>query len=443
MRLTAKKRYSKKSRNNRIIACLYSFILVVSIALLGFIVVSLSRADKPSDKKPVDTSVSSEIPFKETTATVLSTGDIMVHSPQLSGAYVPSSGLYDFSAFFKETASYFKNADLSIGNLEVTFGGNEGREYSGYPMFNTPDSLADAIKESGLNFLLTANNHSYDTGLEGLKRTVSVLKQKGIEYTGTRETETESAYQVKVINNINIGIINYTYETSPQNPTEGRKYLNGSVISAEANNLINSFSYNKIDAFYTDIEAKLAQMRNDGAEFLVVYIHWGNEYQTTPNTHQKSIAQRLCNMGVDIIIGSHPHVIQPVELITSEDSSHTTVCLYSTGNAVSNQRQELMTSCPSGHTEDGMLFEFTLKKTKDGVFLTGLDLIPTWVNKYLENGRYQYTIYPLENPDDLSKYSFNATALSKAKKSYERTKAIVASGLTQCQQSIGCDITFK
>ena len=443
MRLTAKKRYSKKSRNNRIIACLYSFILVVSIALLGFIVVSLSRADKPSDKKPVDTSLSSEIPFKETTATVLSTGDIMVHSPQLSGAYVPSSGLYDFSAFFKETASYFKNADLSIGNLEVTFGGNEGREYSGYPMFNTPDSLADAIKESGLNFLLTANNHSYDTGLDGLKRTVSVLKQKGIEYTGTKETETESAYQVKVINNINIGLINYTYETSPQNPTEGRKYLNGSVISAEANNLINSFSYNKIEAFYTDIEAKLAQMRNDGAEFLVVYIHWGNEYQTTPNTHQKSIAQRLCNMGVDIIIGSHPHVIQPVELITSEDSSHTTVCLYSTGNAVSNQRQELMTSCPSGHTEDGMLFEFTLKKTKDGVFLTGLNLIPTWVNKYLENGRYQYTIYPLENPDDLSKYSFNATALSKAKKSYERTKAIVASGLTQCQQSIGCDITFK
>ena len=88
-------------------------------------------------------------------------------------------------------------------------------------------------------------------------------------------------------------------------------------------------------------------------------------------------------------------------------------------------------------------FGVEVKKTKDGVFLTELDLIPTWVNKYLENGRYQYTIYPLENPDDLNKYSFNATALSKAKKSYERTKAIVASGLTQCQQSIGCDITFK
>lgn len=443
MRLITKKSHSEKGHSKKILVLIFSLVFIVLSALLSFFVIGFSKKEKPSEVRPADTVVSSEVEFQETSATVLSTGDIMVHSPQLNGAYVPSSGLYDFSAFFKETAPYFKKADLSIGNLEVTFGGNEGREYSGYPMFNAPDSLADAIKESGLDLLLTSNNHSYDTGLSGLKRTVSVLKQKGIDYTGTKENETELAYRVKKINNISIGIINYTYETSPSNPTEGRKYLNGSVISAEANNLINSFSYNKIEAFYADIESNLEQMRNDGAEFLVVYIHWGNEYQTTPNTHQKSIAQHLCNMGVDIIIGSHPHVIQPLELITSEDSLHTTICLYSTGNAVSNQRQELMTSCPSGHTEDGMLFEFTLKKTKDGVFLTGLDLIPTWVNKYLQNGRYQYTIYPIETPDDLSKYSFNATALQKAKKSYERTKAIVSAGLTECQQFIGCDITFN
>lgn len=439
----AKKRKFKKRLGTKILTCFYSFVLIATIALLGFVAFSLTKAEKGTVNESSVSSVSSEIKFKETTATVLSTGDIMVHSPQLNGAFVPASGVYDFSAFFKETAPYFKKADLSIGNLEVTFGGNEGREYSGYPMFNTPDSLADAIKDSGLNLLLTSNNHSYDTGLSGLKRTVQVLKQKGIDYTGTREFETEPVYKIKKINNINIGIINYTYETSPANPTAGRKYLNGSVISAEANNLINTFSYNNINAFYNDIQTNLGKMKDEGAEFLVVYIHWGNEYQTSPNTHQKSIAQNLCNMGVDIIIGSHPHVIQPVELITSEDSTHTTVCLYSTGNAVSNQRQEVMTSCPTGHTEDGMLFEFTLKKTKDGVILSSLDLIPTWVNKYLKDGRYQYTIYPLENPNDLGKYSFNATELSKAQKSYERTKEIVAIGLTECQQSVGCDITFN
>ncbi|MBR2040726.1 MAG: CapA family protein [Clostridia bacterium] len=439
----AKKRKFKKRVGAKILTCFYSFVLIATIALLGFVAFSLTKAEKETVKEPSVSSASSEIKFKETTATVLSTGDIMVHSPQLNGAFIPSSGVYDFSAFFKETAPFFKKADLSIGNLEVTFGGNEGREYTGYPMFNTPDSLADAIKASGLNLLLTSNNHSYDTGLSGLKRTVQVLKQKGIDYTGTREFETEPVYKIKKINNINIGIINYTYETSPANPTAGRKYLNGSVISAEANNLINTFSYNNINAFYNDIQINLGKMKDEGAEFLVVYIHWGNEYQTSPNTHQKSIAQNLCNMGVDIIIGSHPHVIQPVELITSEDSSHTAICLYSTGNAVSNQRQEVMTSCPTGHTEDGMLFEFTLKKTKDGVILSSLDLIPTWVNKYLKDGRYQYTIYPLENPNDLGKYSFNATELSKAQKSYERTKEIVAIGLTECQQSVGCDITFN
>ena len=184
-------------------------------------------------------------------------------------------------------------------------------------------------------------------------------------------------------------------------------------------------------------------MKQDGADYITFYMHWGNEYQRTQNTWQKTLAQKLSNMGVNMIIGSHPHVIQPVELIHSEDSSNTAICLYSMGNAVSNQRQELMSSCPSGHTEDGLLFEFGLRKTKDGVFLESLDLIPTWVNKYLVNGRYQYTIYPIENPNDLGKYNFNSTALAKARRSYSRTKEIVAEGLTECQQHLGCEITFK
>lgn len=429
-------------RRNRLFSFFCIAVLAAVIAIFTFVAINVTVSES-NDNVSSAASSAKEPEFKETFATVLSTGDIMVHSPQLSGAYVSATNSYDFSAFFKETVPYFKNADLSVGNLEVTFGGNDGREYSGYPAFNTPDSLADVIKESGLNLLVTSNNHSYDTGISGLKRTAQVLKQKGIEFTGTRETESDPTYIIKNINNINIGILNYTYETSPSNPAEGRKYLNGTIINSEANNLINSFSYNRIEEFYSDINAKLTQIKNEGVEFLVVYIHWGNEYQTTQNVHQKSIAQRLCNMGVDMIIGSHPHVIQPIELITSEDSSNTTVCLYSTGNAISNQRQELMTSCPSGHTEDGMLFEFTLKKTKDGVFISELDLIPTWVNKYLVNGKYQYTIYPIENPNDLGKYAFNSTALGKAQRSYERTKAIVAKGLTECQQSVGCEITFQ
>lgn len=434
----------QKKHNNRIL-CLALAVLVLVIGFLGFLTVKISTASTASNAKEetsaTNVSSQSEPEFIETSATVMSIGDIMVHSPQLNGALNSSTGDYNFDCYFKEIAPYFATSDLNVGNLEVTFGGNESREFSGYPLFNTPDSLADSIKNAGFNLLLTSNNHCYDTGLAGLKRTAQVLKQKGIEFTGTKETDVDPAYVIKQVNNINIGIINYTYETKCL--TEGRKYLNGNPVNSEANGLINSFNYDKLDAFYSEIGAYLKEMDTKGAEFKVVYIHWGNEYQTYSNTYQKSIAQKLCNMGVDMIIGSHPHVIQPIELVTSEDSQNTTVCLYSMGNAVSNQRQELMTSCPSGHTEDGMIFEFVLKKTKAGVTLESLDLTPTWVNKYLVSGKYNYTIYPIENPNDLGKYSFNATALSKAQKSYERTKAIVAEGLTACQQSIGCPVTFQ
>ena len=420
-------------------------VLIAVIALIAFSVnallkISKKDTDKPFYNKDSSSAVSSE-EIPETYATVISTGDVMVHSTQLTGAKT-ASGEYDFSAFFKEASPYFKAADLAAANLEVTFGGTESGSYSGYPVFNTPDSLADAIKDSGLNFLVTANNHAYDTGLYGLKRTAQVLKQRGMEFIGTRETTDDLNFAVKEINGIKIGIANFTYETSGQ--VASRKYLYGAIIAQEANDLINSFSFDRIDEFYTASANMISEMKSSGAEYIVFYMHWGNEYKLSPDTWQKTIAQKLSNLGVNMIIGSHPHVIEPVELIRSEDGESTTVCIYSVGNCVSNQRQEIMDSCPTGHTEDGVLFSFTLKKDKDGVSLNSLDLVPTWVNKYKGGNGYLYTVYPLESADDGSaKYSLDSASAAKAAKSYERTKAIVAAGLTECQQAIGCEITFK
>lgn len=421
-------------------------VLIAVIALVAFAVNALFKiggksGDTGSKSNSNSSSAVSSEKTPETSATVISTGDIMVHSTQLTGAKT-QSGDYDFTAFFKEAEPYFKAADLAVANLEVTFGGTESGQYSGYPVFNTPDSLADAIKSSGLNFIITSNNHAYDTGLYGLKRTAQVLKQRGIEFTGTRETEQDPSYVIKEINGIKIGIANFTYETSGQTP--GRKYLNGAIIAEAANNLINSFSYTNIDEFYTNAANIINEMKSGGADYILFYMHWGNEYKTSPDTWQKTIAQRLSNLGVNMIIGSHPHVIQPLELIRSEDGENTTVCIYSMGNCVSNQRQEIMDSCPTGHTEDGVLFSFTLKKNGDGTVLSGLDLIPTWVNKYKGTSGYLYTIYPLESAEDGStKYSLDSAAANKAAKSYARTKEIVAAGLTECQQAIGCEITFK
>lgn len=415
----------------RIFLSLCSVILVAVIGIASLVIFSLAKPEEEKTPTPPKEEI------KESYAKVLSTGDIMVHTPQLYGAK-NQNGEYDFSHFFKEAKAYFKNYDLNVANLEVTFGGEESGKFDGYPKFNTPDTLADAIKNSGLNFLITSNNHSYDTGLYGLKRTAKILDDKGIEFIGTRETAEKPLYTVKEINNIKIGMANFTYETSGNTP--GRKFLNGSIIAEEANDLISSFSYNRIEEFYHEADRTIKDMENQGAEFIVFYIHWGEEYQLSANTWQKSIAQKLSNLGVDIIIGSHPHVVQPVELIYSEDGENTTVCLYSTGNAVSNQRQEIMDSCPSGHTEDGLFFTYSLRKYGEEVTLESIDIIPTWVNKYLENGGYKYTIYPLDN---IEKYGFNATALSKAQKSLERTKQLVKEGLNECQKHIGCEETLK
>ncbi len=426
-------------------------LLVSMIALLGTVVNFFiksshsTKADPPvsSDTAPVVSQEPKE-PYVVSTATVLSIGDVMAHAPQIKGAYRPATGDYDFSAFFKETKSYFTAADLAAANLELTFGGPESGSYRGYPTFNTPDELADNIKDAGIGLLLTVNNHSYDTGLTGLKRTVSVLQEKGIPYTGTRQAPEEDKFLVRDVKGIKIGIAAFTYETTNANSAAGRKYLNGITLSTEANDLVNSFSYANIDAFYLTAEQMINDMKNRGAEFITFYMHWGEEYQLKANTWQKNIAQKLCNLGVDIIIGGHPHVVQPIELLTSEDGTRNTICVYSLGNAVSNQRRELISACRTGHTEDGLMFTYTLDKYSDGkVVLKAVDAIPTWVNRYSGGSGFLYTIYPLETEKFGSeKYGFTGENLNDTTQSYLRTKKTIAEGLTQCQQYLGCTVRF-
>lgn len=445
-----KTRRQKAIIRRRIFVAFLSVTLAVCIALLGVVINAVIKKidTEPKDdaSSQITSSNQSSQPQEDlskklvSTATVVNTGDIILHSTVIDGAKTADGG-YDFSAFFKESSKYFKDADLAVANFEVTLGGPEAGAYSGYPAFNAPDSLLDVIKNSGLNFLLTSNNHCYDTGASGFKRTITKIKESGIDFNGTRESESDPIYTVKDVNGIKLGMINFTYENKSDG---GNKSINGNVVKDEINNLINSFNYDNLDAFYATAQSAINEMKTSGAEAIVFYMHWGEEYQLSQNTWQKTIAQKLCNMGVDVIVGGHPHVVQPVELLHSEDSQNTTVCIYSLGNAISNQRQELMDSCPSGHTEDGMLFYYTFQKYGDGtVVLSGVDIIPTWVNKYKGGSGYQYTMYPLESADMANGYGFDGTALQKAQRSYDRTKQIVMPGLTECQQSLGCKVRFS
>ena len=436
-----------------------AIILIVAVIGISFTVSAILKALKSDGGKDAssitvssqkeqnnDASSSKVKPEKTVTATVINTGDVILHDRIFKDAN-ETNGVYDFSDFFKVADKRFKAADYAVANLEVTLAGpTEGKPYhgySGYPAFNSPDCLLDTLKNAGFKLLLTANNHSYDTRLAGLTRTVSKVKEYGFDFIGTKETEADHTYIVKNINGIKIGMTCFTYET--KSAADGRKTLNGNVLATEAQNLINSFDYDEINKFYITAGDIIKNMKKDGADAVVFYMHWGEEYQRTPNTWQKSIAQKLCNIGVDVIVGGHPHVLQPVSLLHAEGSEKTTVCAYSLGNAISNQRRELLkTLCPTGHSEDGAIFTYTFTKTPDGVTaLTSVDLVPTWLYKYTVGGKYRYTMYPIDNAAAVNGYGLNAAAVSSLSESYARSKAIVAAGLTECQQALGCEIRFK
>lgn len=392
---------------------------------------------KQTETEPPATEPEPEPEHVVSQATIAVTGDILMHMPVINTG-LQSDGSYNFDPIFQYLAPYSSAADYSVANLETTLCGTDmGYKYSGYPAFNCPDEIVDALKSAGFDMLLTANNHCYDTSEYGFLRTVRTIRNKGLTALGTRENQSDAACTVQEINGIKVGMVCYTYEGQPQNPTAGTIYMNQNALSATCAPLINSFLTTQLDPFYLEVRQVLRQMKQDGAEATVMYIHWGNEYQTSPNTDQQQIAQQLCDLGFDVIVGGHPHVIQPVALLTSRlDPSHKTVCLYSTGNAVSNQRISEM-DLKTGHTEDGLLFRFTFSKYSDGtVYLEDADILPCWVDLRAMGVGKQYDIIPLDDSiRDQWQTLFGLTdeSYTNAQKSYSRTQALVGDGIAQVQ----------
>ena len=369
-------------------------------------------------------------------ATIGATGDLLMHEPVFSSARL-SDGSYNFDYIFKYLSEYSSAVDLALANLETTLAGS-GRAYSGYPNFNCPDEIVDGARNAGFDMLLTGNNHSYDTGEPGFFRTIETVREKGVQTLGTMLNGDEPKYTIQDINGIRVGLISYTYEGRPEGAVAGRVYLNGIMMHQGAEAVVNTFLPSNPEPFYDEIGGYLEEMRAQGAEATVLFMHWGVEYTTTPVGNQYQIAQRLCDMGIDVIVGGHPHVVEPVELLTSAvDPDHKTVCLYSMGNAVSNQRANVMKSQPSGHTEDGVWFTMTFCKYSDGtVYLEDVNLIPTWVDLRTTNGRYYY-ILPLDGTrmdEWQTQLELSDVGLSAATRSYDRTMAIVGEGLNQARQ---------
>ena len=385
----------------------------------------------PTTEAPTDPPI-----IKESVATIGSTGDLLLHDKVIRSGYDKATGTYNYDNIFSVFKSFVSQVDYAVANLEVTLCGEDnGYKYAGYPCFNSPDAIVDAAKAAGFDMLLTANNHSFDTRTKGFMRTQEVIMDRKLDHIGSRYTLEDKNYIVKDLNGIKVGMICYTYNTGFN--ANGNATLNGIPLTAEATQLINSFSYNDLTGFYEKLAGEMAQMKDDGAEAIMVYLHWGTEYQTYANKNQKKIAQALCDLGVDVIVGNHAHVIQPVELLSnSQDESKKTLCLYSMGNAVSNIYY-INGKFPV-ETEDGMLFKVTFAKYSDGtVVLESADVLPTWVYRYNENGVGQFRILAMDREQKDSwqeNMGLTDALLKKCQDSYDRTMKIVGEGLTAANE---------
>ncbi len=413
-----------------VVAAILTFGAVLTLGEnAGFIQPTTTAAPTTTTEAP--TTTEPPPPHITSTATIRSAGDVLIHIPIYQAAKTAEG--YNFDNIFTYTDSLIEDSDYFVANLETVLAGS-GKPYSGFPRFNSPDGIADSLKKAGVDCLLTANNHTFDKNYEGVIRTQEVLKEKGFAYTGTRKTEEDRKYLIKKVNDISFGILCYTFET----PSSGGKSLNGIAVDSKTAPLINSFKPSNLAPFYEDLSSQMKKMKKKGAEVITVYIHWGEEYQLTQNAKQMEIAQKLCDMGVDVIIGGHPHVVQPVDLLTSSNGKHKTVCVYSLGNVLSNQRRAYM-GLKTGHTEDGLVFEMSFSKYSDGkVVFESVKSIPTWVHVYSSGGKKVYNIVPLSKNMDskAEKLGLNKSAdgLCQAKASYERTMAIVKTGTDKCNK---------
>lgn len=323
-------------------------------------------------------------------ATIVAVGDVIIHDDQLKAQFNEAAGEYDFENNFKYVKAHIQSADIALGNLETTLAG-QAKKYTGYPLFNSPSSIVDAMVNCGFDILSTANNHTIDRGSEGVLSTLKEIQKRNIKAIGTRENESVKPYIIEEVKGIKVGVISYSYET----PRKGSsKTLNAIEIPSDVINLVNTFSYEYIDEDLKKIKGQIDEMKSKGAQAIIFFIHWGNEYERKPNVHQIRIANALCDYGVDIILGSHPHVVQPIEFITSEKTGNRCLVVYSMGNFISNQQYERTNN---RYTEDGIIVNIDIKKSKlsNSITISGVSYIPTWVHRYTDNNKFVYEILPL------------------------------------------------
>lgn len=300
-------------------------------------------------------------------ATLLFAGDAMMHQAQIDAAKQPD-GSYDYSGCFGPVAPIVNNADYAVVNLETPLGRSG---FSGYPCFNSPVSYATALKDAGFDLFLTANNHTLDRHDKGLKFTIHALDSLGILHLGTYSdsgARVRLLPMIKEVKGFRIGFLNYTYGT------------NGISVQGEA----------VVD--YIDrcrIAEDVADLRKAGAELIVAAMHWGEEYTLLPVKSQKNLADYLLSLGVDMIIGGHPHVVQPFEMRHNPVTGRDALLIYSLGNFISNMKTR--------DTRGGAMAEVTIKRDSLGMATVSDARYHLVFTVPPSAGCHSFTVYPVDS----------------------------------------------
>lgn len=324
----------------------------------------------------------------------------MCHSPQFEYAKVGKDS-FDFTTVYRKVQKYLSSSDFTFGNLETVTAGKENGGYTGYPFFNTPASYITVLRDFGFDLLVTANNHSLDRSEKGILKTIDEINSRNLKYVGTYKSQRDrDSIRIFNIKGIKIAILAYSYGTNGNPIPKGKSYL-----------------INLID--YDLIQKDISKARSNGAELVLVHFHFGEEYKREPVQFQKEVVNKTIELGADIIIGGHPHVLQPVNFYKTKNAKlDSGFVAYSMGNFFSNQQKR--------YTDAGMILTIKIKKdfTKNNIEITEVNYIPTWVFKGSTSNGKEYVIMPSTNIPDTT-INLSKSETEKMNQAFNDTRYII------------------
>ncbi len=334
----------------------------------------LPSSDPNEPQLPTNESTLSEITNSDVDSAsvkIAMVGDVLLHKTTILSNAEHSAGTYDFSSFTSEISSYLNKADLRIMNMEGPVNASGGnKNITSYPCFNYPEEIIQDMKNAGFNFMLTANNHAFDKGMQGVITTRNHMVAEGVDFTGTFETREQSEELfIKSYGGVKIGILSYSaLDNGMANQESLRPHLEYVMPRCSDQN--------------TDDVPKVLKhvemLKAAGAEFVIMAFHWGDEYDDQPTAMQKTIAKLLVEGGVDILLGDHSHCVQPIEMrkVVRNNKYRDAMIVYSTGNFLADQ-----IALNKIKTQEGMMVNVGLSRDKNGVFISAANYMPTICQK--------------------------------------------------------------